>query len=379
MSRQGTGKLVFANQLRGLAALSVALSHLVGVFWVMRDFVGLATFSPVQPGDNPAAVALVSFSWFNFGPFGVGVFFLISGLVVPISLGQHTRGSFLLARLLRIYPTYVAAVLLEMAVLYAASRYWGRPFGYGLSTIVYNCLLIYNVVDLPSVDLVNWTLCVELKFYLLLALIAPQVRRGSVASLFAVALAILAGNVALAGSPYAATPLAQTLSTESVFIVFMLIGVLFNFRLRQLLGPGGFFAAVLAMSAIFVACWRAGAIAAQYPVVTVNYGYGLALFGALFLLRRHVREGRVLDFVAAISFPLYLIHSMIGYSVMKLLMLSYSFSYLPALATSFGVVVLIATGLHVSVERATIAMGKRLAGRPRTTEAFALAAPTHGD
>ena len=89
-------RLIFANQLRGIAVLAVVFSHLVGVFWGMRDFVGLASASPAQSGPPPDLFILVSHPWFNFGPFGVGLFFLISGLVIPFSLERHTRGTFLM-------------------------------------------------------------------------------------------------------------------------------------------------------------------------------------------------------------------------------------------------------------------------------------------
>ncbi len=77
-------RLIFANQLRGLAALCVVGSHLVAVFWAMRDVVGIATASPPQPGDGPPFLGLFLLTWFNLGPFGVGIFFLISGLVIPM-------------------------------------------------------------------------------------------------------------------------------------------------------------------------------------------------------------------------------------------------------------------------------------------------------
>jgi peptidoglycan/LPS O-acetylase OafA/YrhL len=363
-------RIMFANQLRGLAALSVAVSHLVGVFWLMRDFVGLATFSPAQPGPPPALVGAISFAWFQFGPFGVGVFFLISGLVVPISLARHTRLSFLAARLLRVYPTYVAALLIEMGVLAAAAAHWHRPFTHGARALLANALLIFDLVGEPSVDLVNWTLGVEVKFYLLLALIAPWARAGKLRAPFAAA-ALLAGGAALLGhSRHAAAPLAQALCADAVFLVFMLIGVLFNFRLRGLLSRARFIASVAAMAALFVAAWRSGPLAAQYPVVTANYGFALALFSTLYLARRWMRPLAILDAAAAISFPFYLVHSMIGYSVMKVALLDFALGYPAALALALAAAVAVATALHLTIERLTIRLGRGLA--PARTGARAI-------
>lgn len=363
-------RLVFANQLRGLAALSVACSHLVAVFWLMRDFVGSATFSPVQAGPAPALVGLVSFTWFNFGPFGVGLFFLISGLVIPISLEKHTPGTFALARLLRIYPTYAAALGLQLAVLYAASLYWDRPFAYGAWLMLSNALLINDLVGQPSLDLVNWTLCVELKFYLLIALLARQIRAGSLATVLGAGAALCAacallGGGWLGGAPADPLSYAYTLSAEALFMVFMLIGVLFNFHLRGLLGTAGLAGGIGALLALFALAWQASAVRAQYPVVTANYLYALGLFALLYALRGWVRANPALDLMAAVSFPFYLIHSLLGYSILKLLIVAADMGYPAALAVTLTVLLLVAWTLHVTVEQATIRMGRRLAaGKP---------------
>lgn len=371
--RSTSGRIVFANQLRGVAAASVAVSHLVGVFWAMRVVIGNASFTPPQGGPNPPLFALASQPWFNFGPFGVGLFFLISGLVIPISLEKHSRANFLVARALRIYPTYVAALLIEVGVLYANAHYWGRGFGYTRWTILSNCLLIQDLVGQPSIDLVNWTLCVELRFYLVMALVAGAVLRGNVAVLLGIALAALGLNAAMAAGVlghrlHDPAPLAFALSTASLFLVFMLIGVLFNYHLRGRIGTAALTLWIAVMGAIFVLCWRESVFASQYPAVTWNYGYALAVFAGLYALRRWVPDSRVLDALAAISFPFYLVHSMVGYSILKVLMLSAGWGYLPSLAAAVAGGVLLATGLHAAVEMPTMQMGRSLtlqARRPR--------------
>jgi peptidoglycan/LPS O-acetylase OafA/YrhL len=361
-------RIVFANQLRGVAALSVACSHLIGVFWLMRPAVSSATFTPAQEGASSPLAALVSHPWFNYGAFGVALFFLISGLVIPISLERHTPASFLAARVLRIYPTYVAALLIEVAVLRANALYWGRPFGYGAWAIVSNCLLIHDFVGQPYIDLVSWTLCVELRFYLVMALVAGAVRRGSVGVLAATALAALGVNLAVSAGalgPPAADPalLSYALSTESLFIVFMLIGVLFNYHLRGRLGTAALIAWIGVLGALFALCWRASVLAAQFPSLTKNYACALAVFAALYALRRRVPDSRALDAMAAISFPFYLVHSLVGYSALKWFMLALGWGYLESLAGALAAVVLLATALHKTVETSTIQIGKKMALR----------------
>ena len=358
-------RLVFANHLRGLAALSVAIVHLIGVFWLARDVVSSVTFTPAQTGPNDPMIALVVHPWFNFGAFGVGLFFLISGLVIPVSLGEHTARSFLVARALRIYPLYAAALLLEMAVVAGNSAWWGIPFTVRPWTVLSNALLIHDLVGQPSLDLVNWTLCVELRFYLVMALAAPLVRRGSVALLFALAaLACLLNVVVGQGvfGPPVPDPvlMSYTVSTETLFGCFMLVGVLFNYHLRGLLGWRGLVLSVVGMMALFAACWTRSVLAYQFPDVTKNYACALVLFGALYAVRDRVPPSRLLNALAAISFPFYCLHSLIGYSVLRWFVVGGHVAFPAALAATFATVAVLATGLHVLVERPTVRLGKRL-------------------
>lgn len=361
-------RLVFANQLRGIAALLVACSHLIGVFWVLRRFVAEATFSPVQGGANPALVNLISYQWFEFGPFGVALFFLISGLVIPFSLEKHTRWTFLLARILRIYPTFIVALLFEMLVLYGASRYWHRPFAFDARMILTNGLLINNLTGYPVVDFVNWTLSIEIKFYLLIMIVATSIKNGKLSVLFGIAAAITLANFLIARHfdglhITQSTPVLSTFSLESPYIIFMFIGVLFNFHESKYYGSVKLVATILVMSALFLTCWRLGTLSPEYPVVTVNYLYGIIIFGTLYAGRNYIKENRIIDFMASISFPFYLIHAVIGFTVMKILMVSLRFNYYLALVCAVFVITGLALLLHRTLELGTIAMGRRLVRR----------------
>ena len=376
---QLTERLNFANQLRGIAALLVAISHLVGVFWAMRVYVAAATFSPVQPGPLPAAYGLISYQWLEFGPFGVALFFLISGLVVPFSLQHHTRWSFLLARLLRIYPTFILATLLEMLLLYGASRYWHIPFAYNARTIIAECLLVSNLTGYPVIDFVSWTLAIEVKFYLLIMLARPAIRQGRLSVLLgiAVAIAILDAVVSrYAGRGGAAlAPLLYSFGMETPFIVFMLIGVLFHFYHVGLCGRRAFAASIVAMTILFVVCWRLGPFKAEYPVVVVNYLSAIVLFGALYAMRRYIPDNRMISFMASISFPFYLIHAVFGFTIMKYLMQAQGLGYYSALICAIPILLIMAFLLHITIERRTIDIGRRLARRsfaPRRESADSL-------
>ncbi len=362
-----TERLNFANQLRGIAALLVAVSHLIGVFWAMRSFVALATFSPVQPGPLPAAYWLISYRWFEFGPFGVALFFLISGLVVPFSLQHHTRWTFLLARLLRIYPTFILATLLEMLLLYGASCYWRIPFTYDARSIIAECLLISNLTGYPVIGFVSWTLAIEVKFYILIMLARPAIQQGRLSVLFAIAIAITILNFIISrfaghggGAP---ALLLNSFGMESPSILFMLIGVLFHFYHARLCGWRAFGASVIAMTILFVICWRLGPLKDEYPVVVANYLYAIFLFGALYATRRYIPDNRLIGFMASISFPFYLIHAVFGFTIMKFLMLSAGFGYYSALSCAVLIIFAVSLLLHKTIEQRSIELGRRLAGQ----------------
>ncbi len=358
----GTPRLVFANQLRGLAAISVVASHLLAVFWWLRGFVALATATPVQPGPIPGFAYVAANPWFMPGPFGVALFFLISGLVIPFSLDRHRTGAFLLARALRIYPTYLAALLIEVLTLHANGWFWGRPFPYDTRMVVMNALLIHSLVTgAPSIDLVNWTLCIELKFYLLLALLAPMVRdrvawlpAGYGIGLMLLALLLLHHHGGML------QPLLQGVRLDLPYLIFMAIGILFTLHLGGRLGPVSLTVQAGLLLALFAWCWRIGLQANQYPIVLFNYGYALALFAAAFLLRRLARPSRVLDRLAELSYPLYLVHLVVGVSVMKLALLRFGWTPGVSLLTALMVTLAIASLLHRLVERPSIAAGRAL-------------------
>lgn len=366
-------KLIFAHQLRGLAALLVVASHLIGVYWGMRDVVAQVTFSPPLEAHIPPIVAVAFQPYYLLGPLGVSLFFLISGFVISFSISKSCRLPFLLARLFRIYPTYVICSFASLSIVALSALYWGQDFQMDWNKLISNLLLIHNYAGYGSIDLVNWSLAIEIKFYLLMALIAPLIVRQRVYPLFVISLVTLALH-------WFHTPLIHFFSheptnswlraftTEMLYISYMLIGVLFYYHYSGRLSHLAFALYLLALSGINSITWAYGMLEHQFPAVTINYGYAIAIFLLAYTLRGYFRPQLLLDQLGNISYPLYIVHSLVGYSLMRILMnlqLSYEQSLVIALTTAM----VLAYTMHRLIELPSNRLGKQLAAgfAPPTT------------
>ncbi|WP_198942970.1 acyltransferase family protein [Actinophytocola xanthii] len=106
---------------------------------------------------------------FNTSRYGIMVFFLVSGYIIPASLER--RGSvrgFWLGRVFRIYPLWLAVVA---AVLVAGLLGAAKVRGFGeqsaASAALAHVTLLQELLGTPNLLLVLWTLSYEMAFYLL--------------------------------------------------------------------------------------------------------------------------------------------------------------------------------------------------------------------
>ncbi len=174
----GSGtRLGWLDVLRGLAALAVVFDHLS--YYALQH------------------VRAIVYHWFDPGNYGVFVFFIISGYIVPASLER--KGSvrtFWVSRMFRLYPLYLLAVGIAVA-LYLL--HFGSLRGEGSdpeTSILSQLLMMSNVLAGQNLPNVVWSLSYEMVFYLLLTalFIARAHKRSS-----GYALAFAAAAVAIGG------------------------------------------------------------------------------------------------------------------------------------------------------------------------------------
>jgi peptidoglycan/LPS O-acetylase OafA/YrhL len=151
-------RLAVLDGLRLCAALAVVAYHYTGFEnGVRRSWGGNGpdTFGPVN--------AVTSYGW-----LGVELFFLISGFVICMSCWGKDIGGFFRSRVTRLFPAYWAAVLLTTGVVTLFSTQYRRV---PLTDLMVNLTMLQEPLGAPAVDGVYWTLWVEACFYLLFALV----------------------------------------------------------------------------------------------------------------------------------------------------------------------------------------------------------------
>ncbi|MGW1713079.1 acyltransferase family protein [Streptomyces sp. NPDC002156] len=192
-------RLGWLDAARGIAALVVVFDHSSYTF--MADF-----RRELMPQ-------------FNTSRYGIMVFFLVSGYIIPASLER--RGcvrTFWIGRIFRVYPLWAAVVtvLLALDLLGIAEI---RDFGQqSVATVaVAHATLLQELLGTPSLLLVLWTLSYEMSFYLLVVALFTVRLHGRSAAV-AVVLAVLAAASVTAGVALPSSALSGLVGTGPLIV-----------------------------------------------------------------------------------------------------------------------------------------------------------------
>ncbi|GAA3970153.1 hypothetical protein GCM10023085_60420 [Actinomadura viridis] len=285
----GRTRLEWLDALRGLAAIVVVFEHSLDVL-----------FPEIRAGVSP---------WFDFGRYGVFVFFIVSGYIVPASLER--RGSvreFWIGRMFRLYPLWAVAAVIGVGIGLAKVA-WDPPGQLteqpGISALAHLTML-QDLLAVPNAVSVFWTLSYEMVFYLLVtAMFVAGVHKASAATAAAFAVAAAAAGALLpTGLLSARAPMGAIVATALVMAVG-LVAVMSGHRAARRCGVA--LLGVLALALVTVNSrvggveslaiiatmfagtgiyriqhartrrWPAVALVALVPVLTVAAGAGLAL------------------------------------------------------------------------------------------------------
>jgi peptidoglycan/LPS O-acetylase OafA/YrhL len=284
-------------------------------FDILRVAAALAViFHHTGPLNGRPAVQLLGA---DFGAFGVGVFFVVSGYLVTESYRRSgDPGRYLARRALRIWPGLIVSLVLTAVVLgplvatLAAADYFRDP--QWALYILRNTLLYPVTYDLPGVFVsspaygVNgslWTLRLEVSCYLGVALLGVlgRLNAASVAVLAAAA-ALTALVLGLARPDFAAGPGFRLLMLAARFGFLFLAGAWLQLRGR----PPGLWLVAVSTALLFTPAWFIGlpAVAIRLGLLPAarlpaDFSYGLYIYA--FPVQQVLAEQGRLDFALSVA------------------------------------------------------------------------------
>ena len=280
--------------LRGFAAAAVMLHHEAQYYDVL------------YPGRTPLP--------FNLGPghFGVELFFIISGFVILMTTeSKKTVRGFVVSRFTRLMPAFVAALLLATLIL---SRWPMPPLDKPtVPQFVANLTMAPGLFGQNVIDLPYWTLAYELVFYVLMA-VALKFR----ALRFIEALGLLWIAV---GWIYVGTMDVKLHHRTSIVLLayygdFFLIGMCLYRIFARAARPITWIALFCALGATAVGGGEQAFYTPGYIYLPLAAAFALVVWWATSAQGRWL-AWRPLVFLGRISYPLYLVHVVLGFQIIR--------------------------------------------------------------
>ena len=355
-------KVLFADQLRGLAFICVVIVHWLGVFR-QYDLMSYVTGAPAidLSNHNLYENLLPGLPNFNYGPFGVSLFFLISGFVIPFSMDSSGRGKFIVSRALRIYPVYIISSLVMLLFYFSSHLYWGAPVHLSIKEVIANITLTSSILDYPSIDLINWTLEIEIKFYLIMFIFFNSIKSANIGVILIPLTLLIAFSVSrnfhIFDSSYKQAISFHNLRVEMTYISYMFLGVLINRLYKKDIGVYEF---IIASAFLILIVRQTSIVTGVYNIeLCYNYAYGYIVFLACYLLNKSFKPNKALSFLSRISYPFYALHSIIGYCSIRYL-LSLGVSHAIAFIITFMMVTGLAFIINTTVETPVMKATKRI-------------------
>lgn len=331
---QSQDRLYVLDLLRFGAAMTVVGYHLLAP-------------SNVWGADTAELFTHPARQFFRYGWMGVEFFFIISGFVICMSGWGRSTTNFFISRVTRLMPAYVLGVLLTSAVLAIGPSDRGAP---PLSQVAANLTMIQGLLKIPHIDSVYWTLLIELKFYLLFALVV-----WAGATYRRVVLFCIAWTTAGLFASFAASPLLVAI-LEPRYTSYFVAGITLYLMYR--FGPNLLLWGMLGVSSILCAISLEGRVDQLAGLgERVNITMALPFLAVFFALMIAVAlrwfswlRWPGLVTIGSLTYPVYLLHQQIGHVMIR----RFSESGLPAwlLLSCIVLGILLAAHLmHVFFER----------------------------
>jgi peptidoglycan/LPS O-acetylase OafA/YrhL len=321
-----TGRLRGLDVLRGCAAGAVMLHHHGQYYDVL------------YPGRTPLSFDL------GAGHFGVELFFIISGFVILMTIERKKAvWEFGVSRVARLMPAFVAALFLATVILTI------RPMPPLLDTpsprqFLANLTMAPSLLGELDVDLPYWTLTYELVFYVSMALALRFRLLRSIEWLGLIGVAL--------GYLFWAVADVQLHHRSSILLLvqysnFFLIGIcLYRLQARRA-QPITY----IALAVSILVTGLGGGERAFYAPGSVYLPLTLAFTALVWLAARHGvwLASAPMVFLGRISYPLYLVHVVLGFQVIRI-GIEQGWSTLTGVIAAGAVCIGVAAVMHYVVE-----------------------------
>ncbi len=351
-------RLEFAHQLRAIAALLVVVSHYIGVFWISPKAIGyLVGVPPLPVGSGSLSGAqLILDQHVFFGQFGVAVFFLISGFLIPLSLENKSPRRFIIERLFRIYPVYIAGFSLCILSSLLVSSYFSGNYNFSFSQIlVHYFLVIREWIGSPKIDGISWTLEIELKFYLYILILTFFLRK------YPVLMLIISLILLFTLSAYLFTDKSTWyIGRQISCIQYMFIGVAFSYYYKRNISMTFLNIYILTSMILFTAVFINTFLYERYTGWLTGYWIALLIFYLSFVARARFHPSKILSHFADISYPLYATHALTGYALLYFLVKN-NVPPWGAVAFTFLIIYALSVLIHLFLEKPALHYGRRIA------------------
>ena len=336
--------------LRAIAALGVMIEHLFGDL--------LRQTPPAAGPMNTVGDTLVQNV--SLGRFGVALFFLISGFVVPFSIGgERPLAHFAISRVFRLYPAFwfALAVLATMAWLAAEPP--------GMATVLANMAMAPTLFGQPWLSPIHWTLFIELVFYVLVALLFSVDRLRHVGVLSALSLTLIAATVlpvqlrmhGVVNLPVQYLGMHLSSLFLGLLLRLWLVEGVKSARVSVLVLAIAQFAALLSVSDFSLARGDNFIMEGRLPILAA---YVLAFVVFLAAVRFGRPRSLMLARIGMISYSMYLFHWCVNVTVYRFLPFTGQISDVATMLVCIALTLIVSLLVYRMVERPMIMLGRTI-------------------
>ncbi|MDX2171823.1 MAG: acyltransferase [Bacteroidota bacterium] len=315
-------RIPIINNLRGIAALTVCLYHFV---YTTKNYITHDTILNV----------------FSYGQYGVQIFFVISGIVIPFSLLKSNYSilkfpKFFLKRIIRIEPPYIVAVLLAILILIVRGDM--AKLNFTEITLHIGYLIPFFLPKYNWLNNVFWTLGIEFQYYIIISLLILLVINFGLLGRFIFYLTLL---------------IIPFFFTDSNFFPYyapiFLIGISWCFFFLKKINLIEFLCVLITSFVI-----------SYLKISNIESLFALGTLILIHFLKNY--SNKILLFFGNISYTFYLIHPLIGASCINLLSHKFTLGWQKPIVIGVGFILTTISSyiLYKLIEKPTHELSKKI-------------------